>query len=150
MAFEREMLYAAKFPFVDYGIDLKLMAEREKGMQLTRLTSKPVDTDKGKKEDRTVIGYLEKLKPRSADKVPEKFVGKGPGGYILYDIVCHRGKSSPKLNRKYQDLVRYYNSPEQDSRISKYMQKRVKIGGFRYAMMGASKRRDGKQRGLKL
>ena len=29
-AFERELMYGAEFPFMDYGIDLKEMAKREK------------------------------------------------------------------------------------------------------------------------
>jgi hypothetical protein len=32
LAMERELLYATDFPFVDYGIDLRLMADMEKGI----------------------------------------------------------------------------------------------------------------------
>lgn len=32
LAFEREILYATEFPFVDYGVDLEMMAEIEKGI----------------------------------------------------------------------------------------------------------------------
>ena len=90
------------------------------------------------------------MKPRAYDKVPEKFVGKGPRGYLLYDIIQHRGKSSPYLNRKYQDLIRWYGTEEETQRISKQMIRRCKAGGFRFAMMRASERRNTKQRNLKL
>jgi len=32
LALEREVLYATEFPFVDYGIDLSVMSEMEKGI----------------------------------------------------------------------------------------------------------------------
>jgi hypothetical protein len=32
-----EIMYAAEFPFCDYGTDLNIMAEMEKGIQLQRL-----------------------------------------------------------------------------------------------------------------
>lgn len=34
VSFETEALYAAEFPFVDYGSDLAIMAEMEKGVKL--------------------------------------------------------------------------------------------------------------------
>jgi len=34
IAMEKEMMYAAEFPFVDYGCDLKVMGELEKGVQM--------------------------------------------------------------------------------------------------------------------
>ena len=151
-AFEREMLYAAEFPFMNYGIDLKEMARREKGVRIARFTDEFTDTDPAKKESEQneINTFLSKQRSRKMDKIPIDFVGKGPRGYTLFDMVHHRGKSSPKLNQRYQDLVRYWGTEEQDSRISKWIQKRKKIGGFRYAMMGASYRRNTKQRGLKL
>ena len=36
-ALEMEIMYAAEFPFCDYGTDLNIMAEMEKGVQLQRL-----------------------------------------------------------------------------------------------------------------
>jgi len=32
LAIEKEAMYAARFPFVDYGADVALMAELEKGV----------------------------------------------------------------------------------------------------------------------
>lgn len=43
LALEKEAMYAAKFPFVDYGVDLNLMAELEQGVQLTKVAR--TDTD---------------------------------------------------------------------------------------------------------
>lgn len=38
LAMEVEALYAAEYPFVNYGIDLHTMAELEKGVRVERLT----------------------------------------------------------------------------------------------------------------
>ena len=43
VSFETEALYAAEFPFVDYGSDLAIMAEMEKGVRLQKLAT--TDTD---------------------------------------------------------------------------------------------------------
>lgn len=45
LAFEREALYAAEFPFIEYGQDLQVMAELEKGVQVNMLTRSEVDTN---------------------------------------------------------------------------------------------------------
>jgi hypothetical protein len=37
IAIEREAMYAADYPFIDYGCDLTLMAEMEKGVKIERL-----------------------------------------------------------------------------------------------------------------
>ena len=37
LAMEREALYADDFPFVDYGIDLAIMSEMEKGIELRKV-----------------------------------------------------------------------------------------------------------------
>ena len=52
VAFEKEMLYARQFPFVDYGIDLQIMADMEKGVRLTKLSNVPTDTDLANKPQR--------------------------------------------------------------------------------------------------
>lgn len=32
LAIEREFIYASEYPFIDYGLDLKIMSEMEKGI----------------------------------------------------------------------------------------------------------------------
>ena len=43
MALEREALYAATFPFVDYGADLQIMAELEKGVHSRKIRRTETD-----------------------------------------------------------------------------------------------------------
>ena len=99
VAMETEMMYAAEFPFVNYGIDLEQMAREEAGMRMTRLTQKPADTainkytvDPTMKKRKEEWGQwyrekMEELPARNHDKVPIDFVGKGNEGYMLFDIV---------------------------------------------------------------
>jgi len=38
------------------------------------------------------------MRPRKYDKVPIDFVGKGPRGYLLYDMIYHRKKGAPAVS----------------------------------------------------
>lgn len=40
---ETEVMYAMRFPFVDYGVDLNVMTELEKGVKLQRLATTESD-----------------------------------------------------------------------------------------------------------
>lgn len=54
LALEREFIYARDFPFVEYGIDLNIMAEIEKGVKIERLTNTEYDTDPNFKDKKKV------------------------------------------------------------------------------------------------
>ena len=45
LAFEREAMYASEFPFIEYGQDLFIMAELDKGLHRERLTETDYDAD---------------------------------------------------------------------------------------------------------
>jgi hypothetical protein len=45
MALEREAMYASDFPFIEYGQDLHMMGEWEKGVKMERLTETEYDTN---------------------------------------------------------------------------------------------------------
>ena len=140
VALEREASYAQIFPFIDYGGDFIVMAELEKGMKLTKMEVTPTDAKLEKETKQEVEDYLSKMKPRKYDKVPEKFVGKGPNGYMLYDMVHHKGKSSPSVTQRFRDLVRYRGTDE-EHRVSEVYLKRMKAGGPRYAIMNTQRRK---------
>ena len=151
VAMEMEMQYAAEFPFVNYGIDLNEMAANEKGLRITRLSQVPTDTDKANHEPMRIPKdikedterYLQNMRPRKYDLIPIKFWGKGGHGYMLYDWVHHRGKGAPKLTKQASDLIRHYYRKEEKQFISKELNKRMKLGGPRFAMMKANTRRSG-------
>ena len=82
------------------------------------------------------------MRPRKYDLIPIKFWGKGGHGYMLYDWVHHRGRGAPKLGKQAADLIRYYGS-EDEKMMSKELNKRMKLGGPRFAMMAQATRRQG-------
>ena len=101
-----EAIYAAKFPFVDYGCDLNVMAELEKGMRIEKLHETDADVNMEATAKIDVETYLSKMKSRRYSCIPEKFVGKGPGGYMLYDWVHHRNKGAAKPSEQFKTVVR--------------------------------------------
>ena len=151
LAMQMELLYARQFPFVDYGIDLDIMAEMDKGVRITKLSNVPTDTGKVNQPSRIpkdlkedTKRYLQNMRPRRYDKIPLKFWGKGPNGYLCYDWVHHRGRGSPKLSQHASDLIRYHGT-EEEPRVNKEMNKRMKLAGPRFAMMAQSRRRKGRK-----
>ena len=43
MALEREAIYASEYPFVEYGLDLHVMAELEKGVKIEHISRTEYD-----------------------------------------------------------------------------------------------------------
>ena len=111
LAMEREFQYAAKFPFVDYGIDLNVMAELEKGVKLYKIKNSDIDANPPEAVKKRIEEKLATLRPKTQDFIPENFVGKGGKGYILKNWVCHRGKGSPHVTRNFKDAVRLTGTP---------------------------------------
>lgn len=64
MALERELLYAQDFPFVDYGKDLKLMSEIEKGVKLVKVPRSDIDANPPEAVKKRVESALAKMKPK--------------------------------------------------------------------------------------
>jgi hypothetical protein len=96
--------YAKKFGYIDYGKDLKLMAEREQGIKLRKVTRGEIDCKPTKDVEEKISEALKKIKPKAIDHIPIKFVGKGPSGYLIKDMIIKRGRGSKKVSlmfRKY-------------------------------------------------
>jgi Eukaryotic mitochondrial regulator protein len=106
MALERELLYATDFPFIDYGKDLRLMSEIEKGIKLVKVKGSDIDTNPPEAVKKQVEASLAKMKPKRHDFIPEDFVGKGGKAYILKNWVIHRGFGSPIVSKIFRDVVR--------------------------------------------
>lgn len=140
VALETEGIYATKYPFVDYGADLQVMAQLEKGMRIEKFYRTDADDKLKPKEKDEVESYLARMKSRKTTKVPEAFVGKGPGGYMLYDWIHHRKRGAAKPSESFMKVVRRQNTPlehhAKDSLI-----RRSKIGGVRWAVMAQRNRK---------
>lgn len=113
MALEREMLYATDFPFLDYGKDLKLMSEIEKGIQLYKIKGSDIDTNPPEAVKKRIEASLAKMKPKKHDFIPEDFVGKGGHAYILKNWVIHRGFGGPIVSKIFRDTVRLTGSKKE-------------------------------------
>lgn len=64
MALERECQYAMSFPFVDYGLDIEVMAELERGIILTAIKRSDADSNPPEPLKRKIEEGLSKLKAK--------------------------------------------------------------------------------------
>lgn len=138
LALERELLYACDFPFIDYGVDLKLMSEMEKGIRMVKVKRSDIDANPPEAVKKRIEESLSKMKAKKHDFIPEGFVGKGGHGYILKNWVIHRGYGAPIVNRKFRDAVRLTGTKDEHMLSSK-LRLRMKAGGPRYAAMAERK-----------
>jgi hypothetical protein len=113
LAIEREALYARDFPFVDYGLDLTLMAEMEKGVKMHKVKRSEIDANPPEAVKKRIEESLTKIRSKRHDFLPEGFVGKGGKGYILKNWVIHRGLGAPIVNRRFRDAVRLAGSSKE-------------------------------------
>ena len=100
---EAEALYAAEYPFVDYGADLGIMSQLEAGVKVEKLNRTEQDSKHmDKKQKDHVEEYLAtQVKAVRWTKVPEAFSGKGHRGWMLYDWVHHRRRGAAKPSQKF-------------------------------------------------
>ena len=104
--------------------------------------TRTADTDAKLSEEkkRETNEYLAQMRPRQYDKVPVKFDGKGPSGYLLYDIVNHRGPSAPQVTQEFRDLVRRKGT-ENEQLVNRKQLEKMDALGPRYATMGRNRKR---------
>jgi hypothetical protein len=138
LALEREGLYAAEFPFVDYGCDLRLMSEIEKGIKMTKLRCSDIDTNPPEAVKRKLEERLAKLKPKRNDFIPEIFTGKGGKGYVMKNWIIHRGFGAPIVSKRFEDVVRLTGS-KKEYQLRKRILLRMQNAGPRYAAMGENR-----------
>lgn len=140
---ELEVIYAQRYPFCDYGTDLNIMAELDKGVRITRLADTEGDSKVTEQEQKEVDLYLARLPRRTYDKIPINFVGKGPGGYLLYDMTFHKTNRAAQVTQKFKDTVRRGYTDHSDHKTGEHLAKReridrLKVGGPRFASMKSS------------
>lgn len=101
LAIDREMTYASETPFIDYGIDLKDMADFEKGILMYRCNTKENDLMPVAKRKPFEHETMKAFRKRRQDRVPIKFVGKGKGGFYIHDWIVHRGKGAARVSQQF-------------------------------------------------
>jgi hypothetical protein len=110
------------------------MTEMEKGIYLTKIKRSDLDANPPKELKDKIEKSLAKVKCRTRDMIPEAFSGKGGKGYLLKEMVVHRGPGSPKVSKSFRDSVRMTGT-DIEYRMNKFMRLRMKLGGPRYAAM---------------
>lgn len=130
-------MYASEFPFIDYGLDLRLMSEIEKGIQMVKVKRSDIDANPPEAVKKNIEAKIAKMKPKKQDFIPEDFTGKAGKGYILKNWVIHRGFGAPIVSKTFRDSIRLMGSKKQYL-LKKNLQLRMKAGGARYAAMGGN------------
>ena len=137
LGLEREAMYAQDFPFVEYGQDLNIMAEYEKGVKINHISRTEYDADPhtNKEEKLGVDNFMMNMRSRRMDRVPKELSGRGPAAYLLQDWVIHRGKGAARVSQTFKNIARYYGT-DKEHLIKKKFIKRMDRGGIRYANAG--------------
>ena len=138
LALDRELMYASDFPFIDYGIDLKVMAEMEKGIKMVKIKRSDIDADPPEAIKKKIEAGLMKLRSKKKDYLPETFIGKAGDGYILKNMIVHRGLGAPKTSKAFRDAIRLTGT-KNEHLLKRNVLERMKVGGPRYAAMKAKK-----------
>lgn len=140
MAIEREATYAQDFPFVDYGLDIYMMAQLEKGVELHQIKRSEIDANPPEHLEKEIEHKLSKYRCRAEDRIPLTFYGKSDKGYILRDQVKHKGRGSSNVSQLFDAAVRYAGS-EKEHMLNNRVLMRMKAGGPRYAAMRKAQQR---------
>jgi len=107
LALEREMLYSYYFPWVDYGLDLEDLAQRENGLLFTRFRWSEIDANPPKEVTEKMEEVLANKSKRKWDIVTEDFVGKGSKGYYIKSWIVNKGHGSERVNKKFKAVVQH-------------------------------------------
>jgi hypothetical protein len=107
LALEREMMYNYYFPWVDYGLDLEDLAERENGVFFTRYRWGEIDANPPKEVSDKMEQVLKTQTRRKWDMVTEKFVGESDKGYYIKSWIVNKGHGSERVNKKFKAIIQH-------------------------------------------
>jgi hypothetical protein len=125
MGLEREALYAKSFGWVDYGLDLVVMAFKERGVQFQRFRKRDVDINTTPEQDVAMLKLLEKKRKKNYDHVIDRFMGKGQGGYYLKSWIVYRRQGAERVTHRFKQILLNAHSPH---KMSLRVQKRLHLG----------------------
>ena len=83
LSLECEDIYGSIYGWLDYGLDLNRLVEREKGLHMKHFVFNTVDVKKTNTQEvkNKYKDLMKKKKPKKYELVNEKFVGKDIRGY---------------------------------------------------------------------
>ena len=100
-------LFWRKARYVDYGLDLEVLAERERGVQVKRFSRTAEDLAPNADFNQKIESVLVTKKKKKWDQVVEDFVGEGSRGYLIKNWHVYRGHASERVNKKFKKCVHY-------------------------------------------
>ena len=103
---EHSFEIAKRLPYIDYGKDLKAMAEREEGFRLLKVQRSEIDCKPSKEVEEKLSKVFKNTKPRRITYIPIKFVGKGPSGYLIKEMYVNSGTGSRTVGRRFKDFCK--------------------------------------------
>lgn len=113
LGLEREMIYSRHFPWMDYGKDLYIIAQREKGLHFQRFRVSEIDANPPKEIQEKMEKHLEGQGKRAYDVVTEGFIGHGNKGYYIKSLIVNSGHGSERVNKKFKMIVQHSkNNPQ--------------------------------------
>lgn len=134
LGLEREMVYGERYPWIDFGKDIEIMVQRERGVPVMDFKNhnKTIDTKAEEEVQRRMEQYLEFKQKKKQDRVTEGFIGTGNKSYFLKSWIVYKGHGSERVTRSFKKAVHFSDRP---SRLCKNILKRIKQGP-RYASRG--------------
>lgn len=134
LGMERELFYGEDWPWVDFGLDMDKMIQKERGVPVMDFQNpnKPIDTKAEEDVERRMQKFLETKQKKKQDRVTEGFIGSGNKAYFLKSWLVYKGHGSERVTRAFKNVVHY---SERRERLCKNVLEKVKQGP-RYASMG--------------
>ena len=126
LAHEAEYDLAAREPFVDYGGDLSVMGDVEKGIPLYRVRRGPSDRNPPPALRDKLTHFYQGRKAKMVDIVPIKFVGRGNKGYIVKEMIVRRGRAAARVTKAFREVC--YFADKYPNMLNRTQRKRAHLG----------------------
>jgi hypothetical protein len=126
LGLEREIMYASEYPFVDYGLDLDVMAYFEKGMEYVKFGDSTIDINPPQEVIDKVKNAVDKLPKRRAYTIHRGTIGTGFKKYDIKDIVIRRGNGKLDVSEMFKRIC--YRGDITPYNFPKKVQERLHLG----------------------
>lgn len=142
LGLEKEIIYAVKYPFVDYGLDLSLMALLEKGISNIKFGDTPIDINPPQEVVKKVQEKAAEIKPTKVYTIVRGTIGEGPKMYTLKDMVVRRGSGKLNVSTMFQKICfRGEETPHAfPKKVRKNLDKGPRIASYGHRVSHKTKR----------
>eukprot|EP00358_Blepharisma_japonicum_P001985 CAMPEP_0202949850 /NCGR_PEP_ID=MMETSP1395-20130829/16678_1 /ASSEMBLY_ACC=CAM_ASM_000871 /TAXON_ID=5961 /ORGANISM="Blepharisma japonicum, Strain Stock R1072" /LENGTH=307 /DNA_ID=CAMNT_0049653241 /DNA_START=311 /DNA_END=1231 /DNA_ORIENTATION=+ len=109
LGLEREFLYASKYPFQDYGIDINYMAALERGFPVIRMHMTQQDVNPNKLQIISYLAKIREIEPYVVDwyEIERKEILKGNKTYKLKDLVINKGSGRLDVSDMFKKILNW-------------------------------------------